>query len=520
DAKVSAAVEEGRTSTVGTILLRRIDQVASMITPQGGGHTDSTGAVQVVFPAGAVSTNIDVTATVFPTAADFPVELPEGQVYLGGVQFTPEGLMFATPVTMRIKLPVGVDLPVGTGIPFAFANHSDQNADVVFFDPGMGRVVDIGGEKFIEAELSHFTCPVFALPTLPAAGTNLASAVSFLAQKCDSCFRASVEGGSRVGIQEGSLTLDVPLPSVRALGRSQGMTFVYTSATANPAPVIATATNLSAAPQTSGWRLRIEGTDVAATFQAGTGLQRQAFVWDATDGQGSPLPTGSYVARVDVTNNVTGTLATTDGFGGPPAQDLGIPAPSPAVLSMPSGGRVLIQNQRESPFGTGWGLQGLWRLDLQPDSGALLTEGTGTALHFAPMGEVDAPLPQTGAPTAQGLALDEQGDLYVAISGVVNGIVNRIDPATGNQTTIFSTPTNGGFPISLAASQGRLYVGIVGGSFAQDRVAILDLATGTVLSEQVITAGPSALAVDPGGRIYVHDGFSKVFRLLPDGTFT
>ena len=43
-------------------------------------------------------------------------------------------------------------------------------------------------------------------------------------------------------------------------------------------------------------------------------------------------------------------------------------------------GPVLINNQRNSPFGAGWTLEGLGRLTRKNDN-TLLTEGDGSVIH-------------------------------------------------------------------------------------------------------------------------------------------
>src|SRR3990172_4870951 len=151
-------LKAGRESTVGIIRLQAFDQVRTLIGPNGGSHTNSTGTVQVLFPAGAVNTTTAVSATVFPTAEAFPVALPKGQAYLAWFQFTPQNLFFAHSVTIRIKLPDNLPLPVNTNVPFAFANHGAQNPETVFFDPGTARVIEQDGSRFLEASLNHFSC--------------------------------------------------------------------------------------------------------------------------------------------------------------------------------------------------------------------------------------------------------------------------------------------------------------------------------------------------------------------------
>ncbi|MFQ5848940.1 MAG: DNRLRE domain-containing protein, partial [Candidatus Methylomirabilales bacterium] len=234
DAKAFTVVEAGRESTVGTVRLQPFDPVTTLIDSTGGSHTDSTGTVQVIFPAGAVGTTTAVTATVFPTPQEFPVQLPEGQAYLAGVQFTPEHLSFATPVTVRIQNTL--HLPPGTAVPFAYANHGEDDPQMVFFDPGMARVSADG--QFLEADLPHFSCIALAPPFTENRAPLLTKSgdKSSESSKQKTCCPI----GSRVGAQDGTLFLDQTLPATRTLGRSTPLTFTYSSATAAPHPLIAT----------------------------------------------------------------------------------------------------------------------------------------------------------------------------------------------------------------------------------------------------------------------------------------
>ncbi|MFQ5804547.1 MAG: hypothetical protein ACE5JQ_16785, partial [Candidatus Methylomirabilales bacterium] len=389
DAKVFATVEAGRESTVGTVQLQPFDPVATRIDPDGGSHTDSTGTVQVLFPSGAIGTLIEVTATVFPTAESFPVDLPPGQAYLGGVQFTPENLTFATPVTVRV--PNTQNLPPGTPVPFAFANHGETDPAMTFFDPGTGQVSADGAS--LEFELPHFSCIMWGFPAVPPPTARPPQLTQEPDQPLTEAPQKCCLSGSRIGARDGTFALDLPLPAVRTLGRAQPLTLTYHSGTAEPQPLILAetlndpATTLT--PDTMTWRLRVGSTEEVRTFQGQPGAARFAFRWDARDRTGRPLPTGAYTVKLELTNTYPGLLATTDRFGGPPLQPLGIPAPTPAGLTSLARSRILVHNRRASPFGAGWGLQGLAQLHPQPDGSLLLTEGRGAALLFRPQGTLD-----------------------------------------------------------------------------------------------------------------------------------
>ena len=73
---------------------------------------------------------------------------------------------------------------------------------------------------------------------------------------------------------------------------------------------------------------------------------------------------------------------------------------------------VLIQNEQASPFGAGWTLQGLGRLQLQANGVAVVTEGDGGAVVF------DRPAP--GTFSASQLLPVEQGSLLPVLTGDYN----------------------------------------------------------------------------------------------------
>jgi hypothetical protein len=47
-------------------------------------------------------------------------------------------------------------------------------------------------------------------------------------------------------------------------------------------------------------------------------------------------------------------------------------------------GKVLVNNERNSPFGAGWTLDGLQKLNFNQDGSIALTEGDGGIKRFSP----------------------------------------------------------------------------------------------------------------------------------------
>src|SRR3972149_4484916 len=424
DAKVFAVVEAGRESTVGIIRLQPFDQVRTLIGPSGGSHTDSTGTVQILFPAGAVNTTTEVSATVFPTAETFPVALPKGQAYLAGVQFTPE---------------------------------------TVFFDPGMARVIEMDGARFLEASLNHFSCIGLVLP-VQTAGPAIQrkspdKGVESSKQKC------CPPVGSRVGANDGTLFLDQVLPSTRVLGRANPLTFTYSSATADPHPLILMEATLDPAattlPEQVRWQLRAGPLEEERLFTPQAGTFRYAWSWDAKDRNGTVLPTGSHRVEVTLAHDYQGTLATANSFGGPPVQDLGIPVPGLTPANVRPNARVVINNQQQSPFGAGWGLQGLQRLHPQPDGSVVITEGNGTALTFRAIPLLYAG-GSPGTTTFGGMsALDpETGDIQFVFTSVI--APGQILPSPSGDFIFVATQDAG---VRVIDGRTQTEIGFVGISF-------------------------------------------------------
>jgi RHS repeat-associated protein len=485
DAKAFAGVEAGRESPLGTVRLQPFDGVRTLIGPDGGSHMESTGTVQVLFPAGAVNTTTEVTATVFPTAASFPVTLPQRQAYLAGVQFTPETLTFAQPVTVRIRNSLGI--PAGTTVPFAFANHGEEAPAVRFFDPGTARVSADG--QSIEAQLPHFSCIALVLPVQtgrpPLVTQSPDEPVEHSPQACCPSL------GSRVGAQEGTLFLDQILPATRVLGRSTPLTLTYSSATADPHPLILTEARLDPAattlPEQITWRLQAGPLEQERTFTPQAGTSRYAWSWEPRDRHGNVLPTGSHRVEVTLSHDYQGMLATASGFGGPPLQDLGIPVPGLTPARTRPNARVVIHNRQQSPFGAGWGLQGLQRLHPQPDGSVVITEGDGTALTFRTM-----PL------------------LYATVSPGTTafGGLSALDPSTGDLQFVFPSVTAPNVVVPSPAGDLVFVAGHTGVTFVDARIQ-------EVIDVLDTIANPQGLAVSPdGATLYVVGSRPSAFYIL------
>jgi hypothetical protein len=120
------------------------DKAGARVTPEAGSTIRTATGVALEVPAGAVAqeTNIDLT----PIAA--PSWLSE---FVAGVRFEPDGLVFATPATLRVPLPTlwSVDNPP---MYLEFEGSNPDNA----YETGFAFAVGADG-KTAELAVSHFS---------------------------------------------------------------------------------------------------------------------------------------------------------------------------------------------------------------------------------------------------------------------------------------------------------------------------------------------------------------------------
>ena len=120
-----AWLHTGTATDLGIIKMVPRDAASTPIGPAGGTANDSANTVQVVIPAGALSTTINVVITPFAARDEFPAPLPDSTATMYGFELEPSGTTFSAPVTVRIantkNIPTSFSIPTG------------------FFDSSVGR---------------------------------------------------------------------------------------------------------------------------------------------------------------------------------------------------------------------------------------------------------------------------------------------------------------------------------------------------------------------------------------------
>ena len=382
-------------AAAGPIHLTTQDPITTTITPAGGTHVNSTNEIELVFPAGAVTEDIEVNSTKYQEGKALPNDLPETSFFTYALNLNAETsalykgakkkvTTFQEPITMRVANTLG--FAAGTPIPAGVYNEVTKQWE----DTGLMGQISADGQ-WLEFQIDHFSPWDLNLPAPPPPQNRAANVTKNNSQDIvlNNLDCANDCGASRVGIKSGVLSLDYSLPPIKRLDSSFSPTFSYNSLTAKPSSPIVIETDLNTAttniPATTTFKVGVAGREAQAIYQGVSGKVRYAYLFDGKDSQGNLFPTGSYQYNIEASNNYTNTTYwTTANFAGAPISDTGVVTIEPVPLTRKINGNIIINNQANSSLGAGWNLNGLQRLYLDPTGKSiLLTEGDGSAIVFS-----------------------------------------------------------------------------------------------------------------------------------------
>ncbi|MCB0062781.1 MAG: hypothetical protein KDE19_11720, partial [Caldilineaceae bacterium] len=182
-------------------------------------------------------------------------------------------------------------------------------------------------------------------------------------QDPDKCCTAN--SGSETDVMQGNLSIDHELVNYQSLGISQGVHLVYNSMRADPRPIVTsnvTIRSQSAVPQTVSTRLRVAGLDVGEEVHwstSGLNESRDETIRTVTQFDAADFDTGLYSYRLRLISNF-----------------------SQSSVASTQNGRLLVYNLQDSPFGAGWGIDGLQRIHEIGNGDLLITDGNGAATLF------------------------------------------------------------------------------------------------------------------------------------------
>ncbi len=173
---------------------------------------------------------------------------------------------------------------------------------------------------------------------------------------------------SSVGTADGCLRTSITLPAYQSLDEARALSFVYSSRRAWPQPLIpfqAVISSRGAVPRQISYNLANfggkQGSDAVYLNPSTFSESRDEAFRSVIAVDGANLQTGVQPYQIRLTShfansNVSGDIT----------------------------GRHIVVNEQASPFGAGWGMAGLSRLQEAYNGGLLLVDGDGSAQLFGP----------------------------------------------------------------------------------------------------------------------------------------
>jgi len=284
-----------------------------------------------------------------------PAELPD--VLDPGMLVTiqPVGVTFTTPAA--ITFPNFDNLPPGSEVDIWSLDADSGTFQVV----GVGQVTADGArietiEGGIVATDWHFPSPG---PSEPTGDTGEEQPESQQPEDED-CQPV----GSVVLSKSGCLRSGVRLPRHVSLGEARGLDLVYSSNRAHPQlllPFDVSFPSNTVIPEKVSYRVTVGGVEqVGEVFVDPAGLDAAGRTLRATAVfEAGELPSGIYPYRIRVTSRYAQSNIGSDVVG-----------------------TVHVVNEQDSPFGAGWGLAGLARLERGETDDVLIIDGDGGATRF------------------------------------------------------------------------------------------------------------------------------------------
>ena len=503
-----AWLRTGNATDLGIIKMVPRDTASTPIGPAGGTASNSANTVQVVIPAGALSSTINVVITPFTARDEIPAPLPDATATTYAFELEPSGTTFSAPVTVRIantkNIPTTFSIPTG------------------YFDETVGRWEHVAQATWDGARFAFPTTHFSPYDTNvgQAQGAGAGAGAGPGGGDCkNACCGGGGDGngsggagagdggggdplngvGSRAVMAGGALSQTFFLPTYRVRGEDFGLTLGYDSGLAAGRSLGAAPTDYQAAPHAahavSVRGLRFNALSIPTATSGAATPRRPGLCGaqaSASLGQATPIPLRADFAWAGSTMSqsfsmgATQTQADFGGFINLPIQDGQVAGPglyathvvvnaqSPGTC-VSSGGTFGVSNEQSpgtqlalepgplatfdyhelvnhrlsSPYGAGWTVQEIERVYRAGDV-AFLVKGDGSDEKFRPRAY---PHYLTQPTSAYVLTRDPQtGEIFLVRNA---GDIQRIDATTGTPTTILS-----GLPFSSGVKSAAVaYVG-------------------------------------------------------------
>ena len=385
------AVVREHSSTANDVYLTPIDPAVTDCDDNGCFHSNSDDSIRLDIPAGAIGSGqvVSVTATLFDNVEFLPSgELPPGtwETYalnLGGAS----EITFTLPVTLQLANEL--EFTAGITIPLGYWNQNTQQWE----HAGIGTVEPTG--QWIETAISHFSNYDLNFPgTLSDVEIDVGGDEFDPDSEQDKpgdeedeeCGAGS--GGCFINFKSGTVHEWVDTPPLNILGDWVGQQLSYSTDQANPSEVIDVRVTLKDTGSVlsygyMGYELHIEGYKTATHYvpvslNATGELGRFRYFWDGRNAQGDLLPPGAYPYRVKLTFPYLAEYCRPFGgiFGNEPnCITGGTGRYVRAEKVVWSEGTVTLHGTEDSPYGTGWVLNGQQQLFEDEAGNILIADG-------------------------------------------------------------------------------------------------------------------------------------------------
>jgi len=171
--------------------------------------------------------------------------------------------------------------------------------------------------------------------------------------------------GSCTSLASGNLSEEHDLVSYKSLNEDRSLKFVYNSTLADPRPTIKEITDLSnIAPETpaslSSMSIKVSGVDKGNIYTNVQGLAGDKKIVQALQFDAGNLTSGIYPLDATITAHYSSGIT------------------KPIIKT----GDLIINNLKNSEYGSGWGIEGVSRLFHETDGDVVITEGNGDWKYF------------------------------------------------------------------------------------------------------------------------------------------
>ena len=541
----TGGVFSGHDTVVDDMVLTLLDSARTVIADNSVEtiHTSSDGTVQLIVPPYASSVGVSLGATNLDDYAQIPA-LPDTSVFTYCVKLEPDLAMFDRPVTIRVKN--SLNFPAGSRIPAGRYSRDTGRWEHI----GMAAVT--GDGLWVEAQTDRFSAADInsiegVLEPLRKKINRLHSQDNTPAEDFDTnelC--AGVSGSSLIAQMSGNLLEKHSLPAYRSRSVPKSVGLSYNSDRARPrfplvmeAPADATDTE---SIQKVKAVFNVEGIKEEFYFSPDPETARFGWFWDVVNGRNGSPGTGVYPYSIELYYYFDAVYWIQEFFGGTRRAPTAIPSRIKEYVLKKREGNALIVDFSDSPYGAGWGIDGLQKLTVGYTAvKPMIHDGGGKATAFFPRTflitrDVEYPGGVSAGNSPPHVVSDGKAGFY--ISNPDANVVLYVDEtgkariiAGDEYGTAGNTGDGGPAAEALLDNPGKLLLDSMGNLYICDRGnnrvrrvgtngVIVDIAgngsidADGVPAENVSLSNPSALAMDKRGNLYIAEQGAHRVRMI------